>query len=92
MKKYLVDKDAGFLLREHSDTGILTDKSRKRLINKATDLLVDVYGSNPKKSQRIVLATAVINLFPFLRVKNSEHGGTVRMASIHFLLFQNVII
>lgn len=65
------------MLKENEETGALTDKGRKRLINKSTDLLIKLFGSNPTKAQRALVARAIINVFPFLKTIESENGGIV---------------
>lgn len=84
LKQYLIDNDGSLLLQENSQTGALTDKSRKRLINKSTNLLVKLFGPYPSKIQRTKMAKAIIIVFPFLETKNSMRCGIVSFSNVWF--------
>lgn len=83
LRKYLCEHGGSSLLQEWEKTESLTDRSRKRLISICTELLVSLYGNNPSKDKRTLIATTMVTLFPFLSVvgieilQHSQSIGTV---------------
>ncbi len=65
---------------------MLSDKSRRFLINAAVDFLEENFGIYPKRMYKEALAHAIIELFPTYKTKNSSIGGIVSFSE-RFLFF-----
>lgn len=58
---------------------MLSDKSRRFLINAAVNFLEENFGIYPKRMYKEALAHAIIELFPTYKTKNSSIGGIVSL-------------
>lgn len=58
---------------------MLSDKSRRFLINAAVNFLEENFGIYPKRMYKEAVAHAIIELFPTYKTKNSSIGGIVSL-------------
>lgn len=77
MQAYLVKRKGSYILQEYKEKSMLSDKSRRFLINAAVDFLEENFGIYPKRIYKEALAHAIIELFPAYKTKNSSIGGIV---------------
>ncbi|KAG4068859.1 hypothetical protein HA402_005007 [Bradysia odoriphaga] len=75
LQAYLVKRKGSYLLQEYREKSMLSDKSRRFLINAAVDFLEENFGIYPKRMYKEELAHAIIELFPAYKTKNSSIGG-----------------
>ncbi|XP_037025004.1 uncharacterized protein LOC119066561 [Bradysia coprophila] len=75
LQAYLVKRKGSYLLQEYREKSMLSDKSRRFLINAAVDFLEENFGIYPKRIYKEELAHAIVELFPAYKTKNSSIGG-----------------
>lgn len=74
VEDYLNENGAKDVMKEYDDRKTLTELKRHKLVNILVDMLIDRYGLYPKSLEKIMLAKAVIVLFPKFKVEGTLHG------------------
>lgn len=77
MKEYIIQNGGHTVLNEYTKHECFSEKTRRVLINHLTNFITERFGSYPNKDQKVMVAKATIELFPALKVKDSEIGGIV---------------
>lgn len=63
------------MIKEETQNGKLSDSSRRVLIQQLERYIRRTFNETVGKPEKIAVATATVNLFPSLKVKNSLVGG-----------------
>lgn len=69
------------ILEEYEITNTLSDVTRRIMVGLVVEFLRKLFGNNPEKAAKSAAATAIIELFPALAVKDSTIGGSVSLKS-----------
>lgn len=85
-------KNAGQLLAEFTQDGMLIESSQRMLIHEVVDFMIHHFGFYPSKFEQQMVARATISLFPYLRLKTSREDGTVSLIVWIILLLLLVIL
>lgn len=78
-------ENRGWILREQSDTKNLTEDSRYKLVQSLLELNKVLFKTETiTKAQKVMTATAALEIFPQFRSQNDENGGVV---CVHYKIF-----
>lgn len=82
IRKYLIENNGSRIINEYnlSTNSKMSSAAKSRLMDCLADFMFERFGDKPDRQQKIDVCKATVALFPrFLKVKNSQMGGIVRI-------------
>ncbi|XP_031342633.1 uncharacterized protein LOC116176312 isoform X2 [Photinus pyralis] len=75
LKEFLHNNGGENILEEYDKNKILTNRTRKELVNLTVRMMIKNYGTSLSKEIKVEFAKALVELFPKLKDPNSTKGG-----------------
>lgn len=78
LQVYLQNNGGQHILEEYEKhDGILSDRTRRELVNLTVKMMIQIYGTNLSKKIKVDFAKSIVGLFPKLKDPTSTKGGYV---------------
>lgn len=77
LKEFLLNNGGGHIFEEYAKNQILTNRTRKELVNLTVRMMLKRFGTKMSKQVKVEFAKALIQIFPKLRDPDSDKGGYV---------------
>lgn len=62
------------ILQEYSINQTLTETQRKKFVGIIVNLIIEKFGLYPTAAEKIMVAKAAVNLFPYFKSRESKDG------------------
>lgn len=79
LKEFLVNNGGDHIFDEYDKKQILSNRTRKELVNLTVRMMIKKFGTNMSKEIKVEFAKAIVDIFPRLRDPDSNKGGYVSL-------------
>jgi hypothetical protein len=83
LERYLIQVNASQILINNEQHGKLERNDQQKLIRHLTDFIIERFGLLPSRFEKQSVARAAIEIFPYLRMKDSKDDGIVTKCNIY---------